>query len=57
MTDKPQTAGRTPIEQAAEATDLAEKAFAIGDRVTGIAAIQLAAQLVQLAKIQQGWKQ
>ena len=39
------------LEQAKEASDLAEKAFAAGDIVTGIAAISLAAQLVQLAKL------
>ena len=47
MTDK----RRTPLEQASEATEIARAAFEAGDLVTGIAAITLAAQLVQLAKI------
>ena len=34
-----------------EACEVAQLAFAAGDNVTGIAAITLAAQLVQLAKI------
>lgn len=42
---------RTPLQQAQEATDLARQAFASGDIVYGIAAITLAAQLVQLARI------
>lgn len=47
MSDRP----RTLLEQATEATELAREAFALGDKVTGIAAISLAAQLVQLAKL------
>ncbi len=47
----PETTRRTPLQQAKEATDLAREAFATGDKVTGIAAITLAAQLIQLAKI------
>lgn len=39
------------LEQAQEAADLAQQAFASGDIVVAIAAITLAAQLVQLAKI------
>ena len=41
------------LEQAGQASDLAADAFATGDVVTGIAAIALAAQLVQLAKLQE----
>ncbi len=48
----PHTADRSPLDQASEATELAKLSFAAGDTVTGIAAITLAAQLVQLAKIQ-----
>jgi hypothetical protein len=44
------------LTQAREATELARQAFAAGDLVAGIAAIQLAAQLVQLARIQEKWK-
>jgi hypothetical protein len=39
------------LSQAKEAAEIARQAFAAGDLVTGIAAITLAAQLVQLAKI------
>jgi len=39
------------LEQADEAAELAKQAFAAGDAVTGIAALQLSAELVQLAKI------
>lgn len=39
------------LTQANEAAEIARQAFAAGDLVTGIAAIQLAAQLVQLARI------
>ena len=39
------------LDQAQEAAELAREAFAMGDLVTGIAAITLAAQLVQLARI------
>jgi hypothetical protein len=39
------------IEQIDEAIELARAAFASGDTVTGIAAITLAAQLLQLARI------
>lgn len=42
---------RTPLQQATEATDLARAAFSAGDNVTGIAAITLAAQLLQLVRI------
>ena len=45
------TVPRSILEQAEEAASLAKDAFATGDLVTGIAAIQLAAQLVQLARI------
>lgn len=44
------------LTQASEAAELARRAFTSGDLVTGIAAIQLAAQLVQLARIQEKWK-
>jgi hypothetical protein len=40
-----------PLAQAQEAADLARRAFDAGDLVTGIAALTLAAQLVQLARI------
>ena len=43
----------TILEQVDEATSLARKSFAVGDLVGGIAAIQLAAQLLQLARISQ----
>jgi hypothetical protein len=43
--------GRTILDQASEAAEVARTAFATGDNVTGIAAITLAAQLVQLAKL------
>lgn len=46
---------RTPLDQAEEAADLARQAFASGDLVIGIAAITLAAQLVQLARIRESW--
>lgn len=49
----PQTTGRTALQQAEEASELARKSFAVGDMVGGIAAITLAAQLVQLARIQE----
>ena len=39
------------LEKADEASMVALEAFAAGDMVTGIAAIQLAAQLLQLARI------
>ena len=39
------------LDQCDEATELARVAFAAGDLVTGIAATQLAAQLVQLARL------
>jgi hypothetical protein len=39
------------LTQAEEACDLARRAFAAEDVVTGIAAIALAAQLVYLARI------
>lgn len=39
------------LEQSGEAAAVAREAFAAGDVVTGIAAIQLAAQLVQLARL------
>lgn len=38
------------LHQASEAAEVARQAFAAGDMVTGIAAITLAAQLVQLAR-------
>ena len=41
------------LGQAREACNLAREAFAAGDQVTGIAAITLAAQLVQLARLWQ----
>jgi uncharacterized membrane protein YidH (DUF202 family) len=43
----------TILEQVDEATSLARKSFAVGDLVGGIAAVQLAAQLLQLARISQ----
>jgi hypothetical protein len=39
------------LEQSDAAADVAREAFAAGDVVTGIAAIQLAAQLLQLARL------
>ena len=39
------------LEQSDAAAEVAREAFAAGDTVTGIAAIQLAAQLVQLASL------
>ena len=39
------------LTQAHEAAEVSREAFAAGDLVTGIAALQLAAQLVQLARI------
>ena len=42
------------LTQAEEACELAREAFAAGDLVVGIAAIQLAAQLLQLARIWDG---
>lgn len=42
---------KTPLQQAEEATSIAREAFGYGDLVTGIAAITLAAQLVQLARL------
>lgn len=39
------------LQQAGETAELAARAFASGDLVAGIAAISLAAQLVQLARI------
>ena len=52
MTDN-QTTRRNVLQQAEEASELARKSFAAGDMVGGIAAIQLAAQLVQLARMQE----
>ena len=49
--DKSQTTERTPLQQAKEASDLARDAFASGDLVTGAAALVLAGQLIQLAKL------
>ena len=39
------------LDQADQATEVARAAFDAGDVATGIAAIQLAAQLVQLARL------
>jgi hypothetical protein len=39
------------LEQSDRAAEVAREAFAAGDTATGIAAIQLAAQLVQLARL------
>jgi hypothetical protein len=39
------------LKQSSAAAELAREAFAAGDLVTGIAALQLAAQLVRLARI------
>jgi len=39
------------LAQASEAAEVARQAFEAGDLVTGIAALQLAAQLLQLARI------
>lgn len=41
----------TLVTQIDEANELAKAAFAAGDRVTGAAALVLAAQLLQLARI------
>ena len=48
---------KSVLDQAEEAAALAKDAFATGDLVTGIAALQLAAQLVQLARIRQGTRE
>lgn len=42
---------RTLMEQCDEATDLAKRAFAVGDKVTGLAAIVLAGQILQLLRL------
>jgi hypothetical protein len=39
------------LDQSDAAAEVAREAFAAGDVVTGIAAIQLAAQLVQIARL------
>jgi hypothetical protein len=39
------------LRQSDDAAEIARNAFAAGDLATGIAAIQLAAQLVQLARL------
>lgn len=39
------------LEQSDAAAEIAREAFAAGDVVTGIAAIKLAAELVQLARL------
>jgi len=39
------------LQRAREAIDLATRAFADDDNVTGIAAVSMAAQLLQLAKL------
>jgi hypothetical protein len=44
------------LEQAGEASELAREAFASGDRVVGLAALVLAAQLIQLERIREGMK-
>ena len=41
------------LKQSDAAAEVARKAFAAGDLVTGIAAVQLAAQLVQLARLKE----
>ena len=41
------------LDQADQATEIARAAFDAGDVVTGIAAIQLAAQIIQLARLAQ----
>jgi hypothetical protein len=46
-----ETTPRTPLQQASEATEIAREAFAAGDVVVGVAALSLAAQLLQLARI------
>jgi hypothetical protein len=46
--------GEQALQLAGEASDLAREAFATGDNEIGIAAIVLAAQLVQLARIDCG---
>jgi len=40
-------------DQAVSAAEVARDAFTAGDQVTGIAAIRLAAQLLQLARLQE----
>lgn len=42
------------LEQSEAAANVANEAFAAGDVVTGIAAIKLAAQLVQIARLLDG---
>lgn len=42
---------RTALDQAREATALARAAFAAGDRVTGIAATKLAAELLLIERL------
>lgn len=57
MADDPQhktTPPRSLLEQAQEASDLAREAFAVGNPAVGIAAVTLAAQLVQLARLTGG---
>lgn len=44
------------LDKAGEATDIAKMAFANGELVHGIAALQLGAQLIQLAKLQERMK-
>jgi hypothetical protein len=39
------------LEQSGQAAEVARQAFDAGDVVTGIAAIQLAAQLIKLARL------
>lgn len=45
------TKPRSLLEQAEEASDIARDAFALGNPAVGIAAVTLAAQLVQLARL------
>jgi hypothetical protein len=45
-----------PLTKAEEACEIARAAFAAGDLVTGIAAITVAAQLVELARIFEAWR-
>jgi hypothetical protein len=45
------TEARALLKQAREASELAEQAFASGHFAIGIAAVVLAAQLVQLARL------
>lgn len=45
---------RRLLDQSEAAAKLANEAFAAGDVVTGIAAIKLAAQLVQIARLLDG---